>query len=141
MSREARRVTIARVRARWLVGPIVAAALGSAAGCHSTPAPASCPPAPVDPPCPDAKPSFDDVYQNVFLPTCVLRCHEPGGQESRTPLTSYQQVYGTDGTMAREIYFQVFQSCLMPPPGQPEVLTDEQRQKLLDWFGCGAPQY
>jgi hypothetical protein len=41
--------------------------------------------------------------------------------------------------MAREIYFQVFQSCLMPPPDVPEVLSDQQRQTLLDWFGCGAP--
>ena len=135
MSREARRVTIACVRAPWLVGPIVAAALGTFAGCHSTPPPASCPPAPVDPPCPDAKPSFDDVYQNVFLPTCVLRCHEPGGLDSGHPLMSYQQVQANAG----EIYSQVFQNCWMPPPGQPEVLTEQQRQKLLDWFGCGAP--
>jgi hypothetical protein len=58
--------------------------------------------------------------------------------EPSSPLTTYQQIYGTDGSTAREIYFQVFQSCLMPPPDSPEVLSDRQRQTLLDWFGCGA---
>ncbi len=27
----------------------------------------------------------------------------------------------------------------MPPADAPEILTDVQRQKLLDWFGCGTP--
>ncbi len=123
------------VRAWWLVGAVLAAS----PACKSTPAPSdgpvSCPPAPVDPPCPDGAPTFADVYQNVFLPTCVVRCHEPGGLDSGHPLMSYQQIQANAG----EIYSQVFQNCWMPPPGQPEVLTDEQRQKLLDWFGCGAP--
>jgi hypothetical protein len=127
------------VRVWWLVAAVVAAS----GACKSTPAPVdapvACPPAPVDPPCPDAAPTFYDVYQNVFLPTCVVRCHEPGGLDSGHPLMSYQQIYGTDGSTAKAIYNQVFQSCLMPPPNQPEVLTDQQRQKLLDWFGCGAP--
>lgn len=116
------------------------AALALGAGCKQSPAaPADCPPAPVDPACPDAVPSFaNDIYLNVFVPSCV-RCHSPNGQESGSPLTNYQQIYGTGGSEAREIYFQVFQSCLMPPPGGPEALTDSQRQKLLDWFGCGAP--
>lgn len=84
-------------------------------------------------------PSFArDVYPNVFGAVCV-HCHAPGGQESNIPLTSYQQIYGTGGVEAREIYFQVFEACLMPPPSAPEQLTDVQRQKLLDWFGCGAP--
>jgi len=110
--------------------------MGVPVGCSSTsPAPASCPPAPVDPPCPDAPPSFAEVYQSVFQPTCVVRCHEPGGLESKTPLTTYQQVHGIAG----EIYTQVLHNCWMPPPGQPEVLTDQQRQLLIDWFGCGAP--
>ncbi|HVY38711.1 MAG TPA: hypothetical protein VHM31_12275 [Polyangia bacterium] len=112
--------------------------LGAGSGCHQQAA-ADCPAAPVDPPCPDAMPSFArDVYPNVFGAVCV-RCHAPGGEEANTPLTSYQQIYGTGGVEAREIYFQVFQACLMPPPGAPEQLTDVQRQKLLDWFGCGAP--
>ncbi|MES1208180.1 MAG: hypothetical protein ABUS79_19770 [Pseudomonadota bacterium] len=107
--------------------------------CTQQPAADSCPTAPVDPPCPDAIPSFArDVYPNVFALSCV-RCHSPTGEEPKTPLTSYQDIYGTGGAEAREIYFQVFEACLMPPPSAPEQLFDGQRQKLLDWFGCGAP--
>ncbi len=113
--------------------------LGAVGGCHQQAAAVSCPAAPVDPPCPDVMPSFaQDVYPNVFAQVCV-RCHAPGGEEASNPLTTYQQIYGTGGVEAREIYFQVFQSCLMPPSNAPEQLTDVQRQKLLDWFGCGAP--
>lgn len=115
-----------------------AAFLAWAAGCHGSAAP-SCPVAPVDPPCPDAPPSFaSQVYPTVFQPTCG-RCHSPTGEESKFPLQTYQQISGNGGANAREIYFQVFQSCLMPPPSAPEALSDSQRQTLLDWFGCGAP--
>jgi mono/diheme cytochrome c family protein len=128
-----------RVWGRWSLGLAVAVAAAAGPGCKSSAPAATCPPAPVDPPCPDAVPSFEhDIYPSIFAPACVP-CHSSTGVEPNSPLTSYQQIYGTDGTMAREIYFQVFQACLMPPPDGPELLLDEQRQKLLDWFGCGAP--
>jgi uncharacterized membrane protein len=104
------------------------------AACTQQPAPESCPTAPVDPPCPDAIPSFErDVYPNVFAAVCV-GCHNPTGEEPSMPLTTYQQIHSRAGA----IYSQVFLSCLMPPPNAPEPLSDGQRQKLLDWFGCGA---
>ncbi|HEY4393229.1 MAG TPA: hypothetical protein VGP64_04170 [Polyangia bacterium] len=88
--------------------------------------------------CPEAGvPSFSDVYANVISPLCD-RCHIAGGQEASMPLTNYQQIYGKNGTEAGEIRNQV-QSCQMPPPGGPEVLTDDERQLLLGWIACGAP--
>ncbi len=117
----------------------LAGLLAGTGGCHPQPAADSCPTAPVDPPCPDAVPSFTrDIYPNVFALSCV-RCHSPTGEEPKKPFTSYQQIYGANGAEANDIYIQVFQACLMPPPGAPEQLSDVQRQKLLDWFGCGAP--
>ena len=103
-------------------------------GCHKTAV--DCPPAtPLV--CPEAgAPSFSDVFQNVIMPLCD-RCHTPGGQEAVMPLLTYQQIYGKNGVEAGEIRNQI-QSCLMPPPGGPEVLTDDERQLLLDWIACGA---
>lgn len=99
----------------------------------------ACTPPPATLACADAAPSFaGDVYPNVFVPVCVT-CHSPTGTEPSMPLTNYQQIYGSDGTEAREIFNQVFESCLMPPAGSPVLLTDDQRQTLLDWFACGAP--
>jgi hypothetical protein len=126
-----------RARAWWPFALVAAVAAGGALGCKSSGPAVSCPPAPTDPLCPDAPPSFaGDIYPNVFQPMCVP-CHSPGGQESSMPFTTYQGIYGTNGAIAREIYAQVFENCLMPPSGSPQ-LSDAQRQKLLDWFGCGA---
>lgn len=55
------------------------------------------------------------------------------------PLTSYAQIYGKNGAEAREIFNQVFESCLMPPSNAPEMLSGSQRQTLLDWYACGLP--
>ena len=97
-----------------------------------------CMPPPANPVCPDGgAPSFADVYQTVFVPVCD-NCHAPGGMEAVMPLTSYAQIYGSNGTEAREIFNQVFESCLMPPSNAPEPLTEDERQTLLDWFACGA---
>jgi hypothetical protein len=119
-------------RGRWLV--IVALAL-TASACHQTAV--DCPSTTL-PVCPEAgAPSFTDVFTNVISPLCD-RCHTPGGQEAVMPLLTYQQIYGKNGVEASAIRNQVL-SCLMPPPGQPEVLTDDGRQVLLTWIACGAP--
>jgi uncharacterized membrane protein len=122
------------VRPRCVETALLALAL-VAVGCHT--AAFDCPAAaPLV--CPDGGgPSFSDVYQNVIAPVCD-RCHSPGGQEAVMPLTTYQQVYGKNGAEASSIRNQI-QSCLMPPPNQPEVLTDDGRQLLLAWIACGAP--
>lgn len=118
--------------AAWALFLALFAALGG--GCGS-PAANHCPPTPSDPACPDAAPSFAQVvYPQVFQLSCVP-CHSPGGQESNMPLTSYQQV----AVRAGEIHNQVFLACAMPPPGAAQMLSDVQRQTLLDWLACGAP--
>lgn len=110
------------------------AAFVLAAGCSSSPAD-RCPPTASDPTCPDAAPSFAAVVDpQVFQVSCVP-CHSPTGQESNIRFTSYQQI----SVWAQEIHNQVFERCAMPPPGAAQTLTDVQRQTLLDWLACGAP--
>jgi uncharacterized membrane protein len=94
--------------------------------------------------CPEAgSPSFADaVLPNVFVPVCD-NCHAPDQVEANIPLTNYRQIYGptsgaSAGSEAKEIFNQVFESCLMPPSNAPVPLDDDQRQLLLDWFACGA---
>ena len=112
--------------------------LMASVGCKKADA-VDCTPPPANPTCPDAAPNFvGDVYPNVFVPVCVT-CHSPIGVEPSMPFMSYQQIYGSGGSEAKEIFNQVFESCLMPPPGAAVSLTDDQRQLLLDWFACGAP--
>ncbi len=125
---------------RGQIGPVLATVLLLVvlAGCKKADA-VDCTPPPATPACPDAAPSFvGDVYPNVFVPVCIT-CHSPTGVEPSMPFMSYQQIYGSGGSEAKEIFNQVFESCLMPPPGAAVSLTDDQRQLLLDWFACGAP--
>jgi hypothetical protein len=69
-----------------------------------------CTPPPSNLTCPEAgAPSFSDVYQTVFQPVCN-NCHAPDGSEAVMPLTTYAQIYGTNGMEAQRIFSQVFNS-------------------------------
>ncbi len=126
---------------RLSAGALAAAALASS-GCRSSQV--ACTPPPAVLTCPEAgSPSFaGDVLPNVFIPICD-NCHAPGQVEAGIPLTNYQQIYGpttgpSQGSEAKEIFNQVFESCLMPPSDAPVPLDEARRQTLLDWFACGA---
>ncbi|HXJ19037.1 MAG TPA: hypothetical protein VMT03_02305 [Polyangia bacterium] len=127
---------------RLPIAALFSLATAAAPGCHGTSVPCTPPPAVLS--CPDAGgPSFaGDVFPNVFVPVCD-NCHAPGQVEASIPLTSYQQIYGpasgpNQGSEAKEIFNQVFESCLMPPGDAPVPLDEERRQTLLDWFACGV---
>ncbi len=126
---------------RLPIGALVAVAAVSL-GCHQGGMECTQPPAVLT--CPDGGgPSFaNDVLPNVFGPVCD-NCHAPGQVEASIPLTNYNQIYGpasgpNQGSEAKEIFNQVFESCLMPPGNAPVPLDQERRQTLLDWFACGA---
>jgi hypothetical protein len=95
--------------------------------------------------CPEAgSPSFaTDVFPKVFVPVCDS-CHAPGEHEVSPLLTNYREIYGpttgpSAGSKAKTIFTRVFNDCSMPPSDAPLPLDADQRQILLDWFACGAP--
>jgi hypothetical protein len=95
--------------------------------------------------CPEAgSPSFvNDVLPRVFIPVCD-NCHAPGQVEGSRPLTNYQEIHGPTGgpnagLEGNAVFTQVFENCWMPPSNAPIPLDDDERQLLLDWFACGAP--
>jgi hypothetical protein len=95
--------------------------------------------------CPDGGgPSFEGDVLPIFHAVCD-NCHAPDGSPPQTPfLTNYQQIYGpTSGPNAGSeigtFYTYVFELCAMPPANATVPLSDEQRQILLDWYVCGAP--
>jgi hypothetical protein len=93
--------------------------------------------------CPDGGgPSFDTDVLPIFHQVCD-NCHAPDASapERQMPyLTSYQQIYGTNGgSEARAINVQIFDNCAMPPANAPVPLSADQRQTLLAWLACGAP--
>ena len=124
----------------------VRAALGAVASvalvvsCYST-APASGDGGPTDadagcdqklPACPPNPPS----YAQTVGPTIALRCsgcHFPGSTIAKADLTTYAQIYAKRGTVLDEVY-----GCVMPPTTSTAP-TSEERARLLEWLGCGAP--
>jgi uncharacterized membrane protein len=68
----------------------------------------------------------------VLEQRCV-GCHFPGNTQSGNVLRDYADVFRQRQTVLSRIY-----SCVMPPAEAP-ALTSNERQALLEWFVCGAP--
>ena len=82
--------------------------------------------------CPTPAPSWDGGVQALIDDKCG-GCHQPGGLAFDKPFTDYAHVYQYRGVMLDQVY-----SCYMPPPDAGQ-LDPSQRQELLGWFVCGAP--
>jgi hypothetical protein len=128
------------VSPRRLSKPAVLALALASFGCQKSGV--ECMPPPVVA-CPDGGgPSFDTDVLPIFHQVCD-NCHAPDASapERQMPyLTSYQQIYGTNGgSEARAINVQIFDNCAMPPANAPVPLSADQRQTLLAWLACGAP--
>jgi uncharacterized membrane protein len=82
--------------------------------------------------CPTTTPSYATDVAPVIDTYCA-GCHVSGGQESELPFTSLAQVQAHASEISREV-----SGCDMPPSDEDQP-TDAERQLLLDWIACGAP--
>jgi hypothetical protein len=112
------------------LGALPVLGLGCALAACSSPA-SSCPTQ--IPPCPSPAPSFVNEVNPIIQSTCVP-CHGPGGIESVRPYLTYEDMaaYGPFQTMYQQVLI-----CRMPE--SPQMLTPDQRQRLLEWFACLEP--
>jgi hypothetical protein len=83
--------------------------------------------------CPDPPPSYASDIAPLLEQRC-FPCHDSDGAAG--PLleyTSYDSVYQNRQAILSQVY-----GCRMPPPdaGQP---TPSEREQLLDWLVCHAP--
>jgi hypothetical protein len=85
------------------------------------------------PSCPSAVPSYQTTVAPIINLRCVT-CHSPGGQEASRPLQTYTQVYSERSAVLNQVY-----ACNMPP-GTAAKPTEPEREALLTWLVCGAPQ-
>lgn len=86
----------------------------------------------VDPSCEMPAPSYKAVLEAVVVQTCTS-CHYPHSPKAQTSLTSYDDIHGELGAALDQV-----SNCLMPPAGYPQP-TSAERQALLTWLACGAP--
>jgi hypothetical protein len=114
--------------------------LGAIAACSPAPAAdggaATCPTVSTD--CPQPPPSWSKDVQPLVQTYCVS-CHSDGGLgESLADLTSYTNVFKNRTEVLQQVYH-----CYMPnqdastPP--PPVLTADQRETIVAWIACNAP--
>ena len=61
-------------------------------------------------------------------------CHATDGVEAVRVLTDYRHVFGQRTGIGTQLV-----ACVMPPAGAP-TLSSTERQQILDWLTCGAPQ-
>jgi hypothetical protein len=82
--------------------------------------------------CPATPPSYVRDVAPMLSRRC-LKCHDPSGTAGTIPLDTYVHVFQSRITVLTRVY-----GCQMPPAGEP-VLTASERQTLLGWLVCEAP--
>jgi hypothetical protein len=111
------------------------AAIGAGACSSSSQTSGGCPN--LDLNCPSSPPSWKTAVQPIVNTYCATGgCHVPGGS-SPYDYTNYAGVKANATRMITQL-----QRCLMPladasPP--PKPLPDADRQTLMYWVTCGAP--
>jgi hypothetical protein len=83
--------------------------------------------------CPSPEPSWQSTVQPIIDRRCN-GCHGDGGvQRSTRDFTTYGGVSRNSGSILTQVF-----SCKMPPPDAAAPSASE-RDALLGWLLCGAP--
>jgi hypothetical protein len=83
--------------------------------------------------CPSPPPSWSNEVQPIVDRTCN-ECHGDGGvQQHVLDFTTYSSVYRNRGSILAQFY-----TCKMPPP-DAAAPRPQERQALLGWLVCNAP--
>jgi len=126
------------VSIKWISASVVVAA--SAVACYSGGAPSSsqqqgstgssCNGQPAS--CPAPPPSYATDVSPVVFQYCA-GCHAPGGSQSGKPLDTYASL----SSLASNVESKV-SDCSMPPSSGAQPSAAE-RDAILQWIACGAP--
>jgi hypothetical protein len=85
--------------------------------------------------CPGTAPSYANDVAPILDLRCNTTCHAPG--VGPWPLTNYADVSDWADVIGPYV-----EQCGMPPPDSNAGdgnMTDAERQTVLDWLACGAP--
>ena len=84
------------------------------------------------PACPASPPSYKTTVSPILNQACVT-CHYTGTTIAKNDFSTYDKVHQDLGAALNQVY-----ACAMPP-ATSTPLTADQRQTLLEWLVCGAP--
>jgi hypothetical protein len=94
---------------------------------------AACPALPPDISCPSRPPSFAADVLPILNQRCN-NCHDPNLVNGPWPLQDYYDVSAWQGQIAADLV-----NCTMPPPDGGTTLPEPEREQLITWIVCGAP--
>ena len=124
--------TRARVSRLARIAAVAFAAVCIAA-CSAKNDPPSCTPEAPPPTCPAQAPSWSNEVSEIFSAGCSP-CHFPGGvEDSAEDYSTYAGVSRVAGTIEGQVA-----SCAMPP-SDAGTLSSADRETLLAWIVCKAP--
>jgi hypothetical protein len=96
------------------------------------PAGVACPP-PLATVCPDPPPSFAATIVPILDASCNT-CHDPNVPGAPWPLHDYGDVLAWRG-----VIIPVLLDCSMPPEDSGVSISEVDRQQILTWLACDAP--
>lgn len=114
---------------RWIAVLVFASLL---AGCSESSSGGDCSSVSIPASCPTTTPSYATDVAPILQTYCV-NCHSAGGQEPNKLLDTQASVAALSNDVANEVA-----GCSMPPADDAQP-TAAQRQLILDWLTCGAP--
>ena len=90
--------------------------------------------------CPDSMPTYDDV-KPIFEEKCIV-CHKDDTANSQCPMPGIcwsleDRTHITDWTPQVRA---AMLNCSMPLPGSGVTMTTTEREEILAWLFCGAPE-
>jgi hypothetical protein len=83
--------------------------------------------------CPTPPPSFAADIQPLLDRSCNRTCHGAPGT-GLWPLVGYQNVADWGASISYDVG-----GCWMPPGDAGPGVTETERQTIVDWVSCGAP--
>jgi uncharacterized membrane protein len=82
--------------------------------------------------CPPSTPSYATDVSPLLYSYCTS-CHQPGGSQSGKPLDTFASVSSLSSKVESKVA-----DCSMPPSSSPQP-TAAERDVILSWIACGAP--
>jgi hypothetical protein len=83
--------------------------------------------------CPTDGPTYEATIQPILARSCLPGCHD-SSPDAAWPLTDFDDITAWSTYIESDLI-----RCTMPPPDAGVAITDDERNEIFTWLGCGTP--